>query len=104
MELIIRMKTGFFEKTPYWLEITDKSIFLIPINENRGEQILLHHEDIQSVTLTELKYPELEIQARNELYTGILVDGCPLGELVSYLNEKLNVKFTCVYKGGAKHA
>ena len=100
MELIVRMKTGFFEKTPYRLEAAEKSLILIPVHADSAERIILPQEDILSVTLTERKSPELEIQTRGAVYGGTLEEGCPFNEAVSYLNENLNVKITCEYKGG----
>ena len=100
MELIVRMKTGFFEKTPYRLEAVEKALLLAPVNAGSTERIVLEQEDILSITLTERRSPELEIQTSGAVYAGILEDGCPFGEAVSYLNENLNVKITCEYQGG----
>ena len=100
MELIVRMKTGFFEKTPYRLEAVEKGLRLTPVNADSAERIVLEQEDILSVTLTERKSPELEIQTRDTVYAGTLEEGYPFSEAVSYLNENLNVKITCEYKGG----
>ena len=100
MKLIVRMKTGFFEKTPYRLEAAEKGLLLTPVKADGTERIVLKQEDILSVTLIERKSPELEIQTRGAVYAGILEGGCSFGETVSYLNENLNVKITCEYKGG----
>ena len=99
MELIVRMKTGFFEKTPYRLEVVEKGLHLIPVHADRADRIVLDQKDILSVTLTERKSPELEIQTRSAVYAGIFEEGCLFGEAVSYLNENLNVKITCEYQG-----
>lgn len=101
MELIIRMKTVFFEKTPYRLEATQRGLLLILVKADGPERMLLLREDILSVSLTERRYPELEIQTRRAVYSGILEDGYPFSEMASYLSENLKLNITCEYKGGA---
>ena len=100
MEFIIRMKTGFFEKTPYRLEAIGKGLSLIPVTSESSERIVFKQEDILSVTLTQRRHPELEIQTRGVVYSGAFEDGYSFEAVASYLKENLNVKITCEYKGG----
>jgi hypothetical protein len=104
MEILARIKTGFFEMKPYRLRVEEGSLSLIPLHEVSEEIIVLSEGDIISVTLTEWRLPGLEIQTRNELYSGILEESCSLVEVISCLKEYLNINITCEYKGGEKHA
>ncbi len=100
MELILRMKTGFFEKTTYRLEAGKRGLFLIPIKDESAGRIALEQEEILSVTLTERRYPELEIQARDTAYTGVFETETAFEEAANYLKERLNTKIICEYRGG----
>lgn len=104
MEILTRIKTGFFEMKPYRLKVVKRSLLLIPLQEGGEGVTVLSESDILSVTLTEGRLPELEIQTRNELYSGILEESCSLAEVINYLKEHLNINITCEYKGGEKHA
>ena len=104
MEILARIKTGFFEMKPYRLKAEEGSLSLIPLQEGGEGIIVLSEGDILSVTLTDGRIPGLEIQVRNELYSGILEEGCSLAEVISYLKEYLKINIICEYKGGEKHA
>ena len=104
MDIMARIKTGFFETKPYRLRAEEGSLSLIPLQEGGEGIIVLSEGDILSVTLTDGRLPGLEIQVRNELYSGILEESCSLAEVISYLKESLNINITCEYKGGEKHA
>lgn len=103
MEILVRIKTGFFEMKPYRLKAEEGSLLFVPLREDGGEIMLLAKGDILSVTLTERRLPELEIQTLDALYSGILADSCSLEEVVNHLKENLNITITCEYKGGEKH-
>ena len=100
MDILARIKTGFFEIKPYRLKAEEGSLLLVPLQESGGDAIVLTERDILSVTLTEGRLPELEIQTRNKLYSGILEESCSLAEVINYLKENLNINITCEYKGG----
>lgn len=100
MDILARIKTGFFETKPYKLRAEEGSLLLIPLQEGGGDVFVLAEGDILSVTLTEGRLPELEIQTRNKLYSGILEESCSLAEVINYLKEYLNINITCEYKGG----
>jgi len=104
MEILARIKTGFFEMKPYRLKAEEGSLSLIPLQESGESYIVLSEGDIISVTLTEGRLPGLEIQTRNKLYSGILDKSYSLAEVIYYLKEYLNINITCEYKGGEKHA
>lgn len=104
MEILARIKTGFFEMKPYRLKAEEGSLLLVPVQEGGEGVVILAEKDILSVTLTEGRLPEMEIQTRNELYSGILEESCSLAEVINYLKEYLNINITCEYKGGEKHA
>lgn len=104
MEILARIKTGFFEMKPYRLKAEEGSLSLIPLQEGGEGIIVLSEGDILSVTLTDGRLPGLEIQVRNELYSGILEESCSLAEVISYLKEYLKINIICEYKGGEKHA
>ena len=104
MEILARIMSFFFVFLPYRLKAEGGSLSLIPLQEGDEGPIVLSEGDILSVTLTEGRLPELEIQTRNELYSGILEEGCSLAEVINYLKESLNINITCEYKGGEKHA
>ena len=100
MELIVRMKTGFFEKTPYRLEVMEKKLLLIPIQAEVAERIVLEKEEILSVTLSQRKSPEMEIQTRDTVYVGVFEEGVAFEGAANYLKKNLNTKIICEYKGG----
>lgn len=78
-------------------------MLLIPIEADGKKRIVLPQRDIRSVTLTEKRLPELEIQTGAALYSGILEKGCSFAEAVSYFKEHVNGKIICEYKGGEKN-
>ncbi|WMJ78788.1 MULTISPECIES: hypothetical protein [unclassified Sedimentibacter] len=100
MKLILWMKTGFFKKTPYSLGARGNNLLLIPTKAEDAEQIILKQEGLLSVTLTQRKYPELEIQAQDAVYVGVFEEGVDFEEVASYLKEHLKTKIICEYKGG----
>lgn len=104
MEILARIKTGFFEMKPYRLKAEDGKLLLIPIREDGEEVVVLAEGGILSVTLTEGRLPDLEIQTRDAPYIGTLEEGSSLAEVVNYLKEHLNINIICEYKGGEKHA
>ena len=104
MDILARIKTGFFETKPYRLRAEEGSLSLIPLQEGGEGIIVLSEGDILSVTLTEGRLPELEIQTCDAPYTGTLEEGSILAEVVNYLKEHLNINITCEYKGGAQNA
>lgn len=102
MEIMVRIKTGFFEMNQYLLRAKDGSLLLYPLREGAGEPIVFTAGDIVSVTLTDGRLHELEIQTHNELYSGILEESCSLAEVINYLKKYLNINITCEYKGGGE--
>lgn len=100
MGITARIKTGFFEMKQYCLKAEKGSLLLVPVQADGGGSIVLAEGDILSVTLSEGRLPELEIQTRRTLYSGILEEGCSLAEVVSYLKGFLNINITCEYRGG----
>ena len=104
MEIIARIKTGFFEKKPYHLKVEEGSLSLIPLQGSGEGMIVLSEGDILSVTLTEGRLSELGIQTQNELYSGILEERYTFAEVINYLKEHLNINIICEYKRGEKHA
>jgi len=104
MDIFARIKTGFFELRPFRLKAEEGNLLLLPLQVEDKGRIVLAEGDILSVTLTEGRHPELEIQTQEALYSGVLEEGCSLAEVVNYLKEYLNINITCEYKGGEKHA
>ncbi|MDD2956242.1 MAG: hypothetical protein PHD67_07995 [Oscillospiraceae bacterium] len=100
MDFILRVKTGFFEKTAYRLEAGEEGLRLIPVQAEGAEPIVFAQEEILSVTLAQRKSPELEIQTRDAVYTGALGEGVAFEEAADYLKERLKTKIICEYKGG----
>ena len=52
MDILARIKTGFFETKPYRLRAEEGSLSLIPLQEGGEGIIVLSEGDILSVTLT----------------------------------------------------
>lgn len=100
MELILRMKTGFFEKTSYHLKAVEKGLQLTPIQAKSANPIVFKQEELLSVTLTQQKSPELEIETRDTVYSGVFEEGFAFEETANYLKKYLNTKIICEYKGG----
>ena len=53
MEILARIKTGFFEMKPYRLKAEEGSLSLIPLQEGGEGIIVLSEGDIPTVTLTD---------------------------------------------------
>ena len=104
MDLIVRLKTGFFEKTAYRLESLNGRLTLSPVSADGAERIVLDEKDVLSVTLTEGRVPELEIQTKDVLYQAVFAEGISFVEALDYLKKHMHVNITCQYKGGEKHA
>ena len=85
MDILARIKTGFFETKPYRLKAEEGNLSLIPLQKGGEGIIVLSEGDILSVTLTEGRLPELEIQTCDAPYTGTLEEGSILAEVVNYL-------------------
>jgi|GEM_PF-508799 len=100
---VVRMKTGFFETTPYRLKAGEAGLLLVPMGAGDAKRIVLAEQDILAVTLTERRLPELEIQTRDALYTGVLEPGYPFADAVRYLKGRLHAKIICEYLGGEKN-
>ncbi|MGI6433983.1 MAG: hypothetical protein ACOX0F_01210 [Syntrophomonadaceae bacterium] len=100
MDIVIRMKTGLFETTPFRLQTGENRLLLIPVTAEGAEPIVLDEKDILSITLTQRRLTELEIQTRDTLYSGLFEEGYPFEETVNCLKRHLNVNITCEYKGG----
>ncbi len=99
MDITARIKTGFFEVMQYRLKAEKGSLLLVPIQAEDGERIVLAEGDILSVALSEGRLPELEIQTRETLYSGILGEGCSIAEVMCYLKESLNINITYEHRG-----
>ncbi|WP_446787651.1 hypothetical protein [Macellibacteroides fermentans] len=104
MEILTRIKTGFFEIRPYLLKAEEGSLLLIPIQDMMNGIICLAESDIRAIALTDGRIPELEIETENKIYSCLLDEGCLVSEVVNELKNKLNVNIICEYKGGKKHA
>ncbi|MDD4844223.1 MAG: hypothetical protein PHU31_07820 [Anaerotignum sp.] len=99
MDLMLRIKTGFFETTTFRLEIGEKELQLVPIKPEETAEIVLEKDNIHSVTLREKRLAELGIQTRNMLYWGIFEKDIPFEQVVSYFRENLNIPILCEYEG-----
>ncbi len=103
MKVELRLRTGFFETTSYWLEVRRNQIALLPLSPNEGkEKIVIPGEAITAVTLLEKKNPEIEIQTKEGLFSGTLAPETDLGMLFDLMKSKLNKKV--IYEGGIGHA
>ena len=104
MDLIVRMKTGFFEKAEYRLEASDDGLTLTTAAAESAERIDINEKDILSASLREGRLPELELQTRDALYQAVFGEGISFEEVLSFLKKHLSVNITCEYKGGKKNA
>jgi len=98
----IRMKTGFFETKTYELWI-GKDRLVLSSKESESDNIPIPDKNIISITLKNEKAPEIEIQTRNKIYQGTLLERDDFEKLVGFLKENLNVKIICEYEGGKEH-
>jgi len=100
MGMEVRLKTGFFETTPYRLEVKNKQLYFFPTNPESGTKITIHEADILSVTLQE-KSSQFEIATGSSLYRGALVSNSDWTQAIHLLKSELSVKIICEYEGGS---
>lgn len=103
MKVELRLRTGFFETTSYWMEVGKNQIVLLPLSPGGGkEEIVIPGEAIAAVTVLEKKNPEIEIQTNEGFFSGTLAPETDLAMLFDLLKSKLNKKV--IYEGGIGHA
>jgi len=103
MKIELRLRTGFFETTPYVMDAARKRIVLTPQIPGAGkEKIVISCDALVSVSILEKKNPEIEIQAKEGIFFGILPPETDLDKLFEFLKNKLNKKV--IYEGGTGHA
>ena len=95
IDILVRLKTGFFGTTPYRLDVGENEFLLVPVNSDSVESIVLTEKDICSVTLKALKHPELEIKTRDTRFDVVLEERHTFREVLSFLRQYINVSTTC---------
>jgi len=61
--VVVKLQTGFFERTPFKLKITAEGLVFKPTTNNR-DSLTIPVEDIKSVTFYEKKQ-KLEVEAKD---------------------------------------
>lgn len=98
MGMEVRLKTGFFETTAYYLEVGKKLLSFLPLSES-ATKIIIPEGDILSVTLHD-KSSQFEIATGNSLYCGAFVSNNDWTQIIHLLKNELNIKIICEYEGG----
>lgn len=99
MGMEVRLKTGFFETTPYHLEVKEKLLYFIPLDSESRTKITIREGDILSVTLHD-KSSQFEIATGSSLYRGTIVSNNDWTQIIHLLKSELNIKIICEYEGG----
>lgn len=94
-----RLKTGFFETKTFDLLISKGKLILSPA-ESKEQVITIPEKDILNITLKNMKSLEIEIQAWDKIYQGIIGNKADYEELLRQLKENINKKILCEYEGG----
>jgi hypothetical protein len=103
MKIELRLRTGFYETTSYWMEVTKNRIALSPLPTGGGkEEIVIPGEIITAISVLEKKNPEIEIQTKEGIFSGTLSQETDLDKLFDLMKKELNKKV--IYEGGIGHA
>ncbi|MPM10205.1 hypothetical protein SDC9_56532 [bioreactor metagenome] len=103
MKVELRLRTGFYETTSYWMDVIKNRIVLTPQTPDAGkEKIVILGEAIAAVTILEKKNPEIEIQTKGGTFFGTLAPETDLDKLFNQMKKELKKKV--IYEGGIGHA
>lgn len=93
MPFAIKFKVGFFKTKIYELDVQKGQIVLKP-QEGNGENCVIKHEEIESVSFIskDTKNVEIEIVTRNDIYLGSVIPGVDIGELEKIMAKELGPK------------
>jgi len=96
-----RLKTGFYETKLYSLNIHNKQIRMIPAcADNKNKIITVSDNDLISVKVTERKSLEIEIQTKDNLYSGVIL-GVSASGILDVLKKELHKEV--LYEGGRRN-
>lgn len=85
----IRLKTGFYETTPYDMNIEPGRLVLSSADDNHGK-VWIDEATLRSFTLIDKKLPELEIQTLSTVYRAALKEEENLEDLFLLLKQHFN--------------
>lgn len=100
MGMEVWLKTGFFETTPYRLEVKNKRMHFLSSDPENGGKITLNETDILSVPLQE-KSSRFEIITGSYHYRGAFVLNRDWTQIIQLLKSELSVKIIYEYEGGS---
>jgi len=83
----IRLRTGFFKRVLYAIEIGDKQLILKPLKEGQSETITVSNDGLVRIGFAKRgpRSIEVEIGVKNALYVGTLVKEEDADDLISKL-------------------
>ena len=92
MSYQVKLKTGFYETTLYDLSLSQDKIQFIPLENTEKEVITIKSDDLITITLTKRTHSEIEVLARNRIFTGTFIQDPDLRELQKTLKKYINTK------------
>ncbi len=91
----LRLKTGFFETTPYRFYILKGHLRLVPDKTSARGNIEIPEEDLVSVALTKDSRLRITISTQSQTFTGTFVGTPDLREVSEYLKNRVYKPIIC---------
>jgi len=89
----VRLRTGFYETTPYRIRSTCEEVVLSPCDfESEKKIITIRPDVVVSVSFLRKRNPELEIETEIETYRCILNPDTDIAQLLSSIENALDAK------------
>ncbi|HHY68838.1 MAG TPA: hypothetical protein PLF08_03115 [Bacillota bacterium] len=93
MYTAVKLRTGFYETTCYFMEVKNEQVVLSPCNpEPARDTVIIDKDYLISVFLTRSKLPELSFETTDGLYICILGPDLNIYKLLTSLENALDVK------------
>jgi hypothetical protein len=86
----LKMKTGFFETTRYFLSAFAGGIELFPAEDKNKASIHVAEDELLVITLIKEKNPEIEIKTRHGIFNGIFMEEIDLHDVHHDLRKHIN--------------
>ena len=90
IDVLVRLRTGFYQTTPYRMRSTRSEIVLTPQDHGIQQRpIMIDADAVVSVSLIRKKVPEIEIETESETYRCLLDSNIDLPKLLSAIEDTI---------------
>ncbi len=95
IDVLVRLRTGFYQTTPCRIRSTRSEIVLTPEDHGPVQRpIVIDADDIVSISLVQKKVPEIEIETESETYRCLLDSSIDLPKLLSAIEDTIGTTIT----------